>query len=238
MRGMDISRLRREYTLGALDRTSLAPDPLSQFKDWFDEAVGVRGGARLRRIAIALYKLWHAILGTPPADVNAMVLATCDAAGRPSARNVLLKGVDERGFVFFTNYESKKGQDLAVNPNATLVFYWPDLERQVCVSGVVTKLPESESAAYFATRPRGSQIAAWASPQSREISSRAELEQRWREVEARFAGKPVPLPPNWGGYVLSPESIEFWQGRPNRLHDRFRYVRVPDGTWQIVQLAP
>jgi len=235
---MDISGLRREYTLGALDRESLAPDPIAQFEQWFKEALCQRPGAWLRRIGVALYKLWDAILGKPPIDVNAMVLATCDAQGNPSARTVLLKEVSARGFVFYTNYESRKGQDIEQNPRGCLVFYWPELERQVCVTGTIFKLPVEESAAYFATRPRGSQIAAWASPQSRPISSRKELESRWSQFEEQFRGKRVPLPPHWGGYVLVPEMIEFWQGRPNRLHDRFRYVKRPDGAWEILQIAP
>ena len=167
-----------------------------------------------------------------------MVLATTTQDGQPSARTVLLKGVEKRGFIFFTNYDSRKGKELAENPNAALVFYWPDLERQVCVAGKVTKLPFAESEAYFRSRPKGSQLAAWASDQSSAVSDRETLEQQWREMEARFTGQDIPCPPNWGGYVLSPARIEFWQGRPNRLHDRFRYTLQEDGSWTIERLAP
>jgi pyridoxamine 5'-phosphate oxidase len=150
---------------------------------------------------------------------------------------VLLKAVDERGFTFFTNYDSRKGRDLAENSRAALVFYWAALERQVTITGAVTKLPVAESERCFQTRPRGSRIAAWASRQSAPIESRAELEREWRDTAARFPGDDVPLPPNWGGYVLTPDSIEFWQGRSNRLHDRLRYTREGDG-WRIDRLAP
>jgi pyridoxamine 5'-phosphate oxidase len=170
-------------------------------------------------------------------DVNAMVLATVDKAGRPSARAVLLKGADERGFIFFTNYDSRKGHELADNPNAALTFYWPDLERQVCVAGGVGKLPQAESEAYHQSRPKGSRLAVWASNQSRVVADRAALDKRWNEMAAKFPGD-VPLPPYWGGYVLKPERIEFWQGRLNRLHDRFCYTRQPDNSWKLERLAP
>lgn len=232
---MAIADLRRDYRAGELNRDGLRPDPLAQFQDWF--AAAAQGGSRWRQIGIALYKLWHAVLGHAPADVNAMTLATVDQAGRPSARTVLLKGADSRGFIFFTNYDSRKGQELAGNQNAALVFYWPELERQVCVAGTVTKLEAAESEAYFKSRPHGSQLGAWASNQSEVIASRAVLEQKWEETAARFPQN-VPLPPNWGGYVLAPTRIEFWQGRPSRLHDRFRYARQPDGSWRIERLAP
>ena len=205
-----------------------------QFEHWF--ATASRGG-RWRRIGIACYKLWQAIIGRPPADVNAMVLATVGQDGRPSARNVLLKGVDQRGFIFFTNYDSRKGRELAENPAAALTFYWPDLERQVCVAGTVSKLPVRESAAYFNSRPRASQLGAWTSNQSSVVPDREALEQKWREVEAKFPGE-IPLPPNWGGFVLQPDRLEFWQGRPGRLHDRFRYARQADNSWQLDRLAP
>lgn len=228
---------RREYSLGGLDRDDLASDPLEQFTRWFDDAVASRGRSRIRRIGIALYDLWHAVLGHPPVDVNAMVLATADGNGVPSARTVLLKQADARGFAFFTNYDSRKGRDLAENPRAALVFFWPDLERQVLVSGDVTRLPVEESERYFRGRPRGSRIAAWASNQSAPVSDRAALQARWQETAVRFPGDDVPLPPNWGGFVVAPQSIEFWQGRPNRLHDRFRYTREAGG-WRIERLAP
>ncbi len=234
---MAIADLRREYRAGGLNRQDLAPDPLEQFQRWFSHAAGTRSGSRWRKIGIALFKLWHALLGHAPADVNAMVLATTTRDGMPSARTVLLKGVDPRGFIFFTNYESRKGQEINANPNAALVFYWPELERQVCVAGEVTKLPVAESAAYFQSRPRGSQLGAWASNQSTVVESREVLDAKWREVAARFP-QAVPLPPNWGGFVLSPMRIEFWQGRASRLHDRFCYRKQSDGTWQLARLAP
>jgi pyridoxamine 5'-phosphate oxidase len=235
---MAMADLRREYSIGGLNRQDLAADPLAQFQTWFGQASITLSGSRWRQIGIALYKLWHAVLGRASADVNAMVLATASREGRPSARTVLLKGVDQRGFIFFTNYDSRKGQELAENPDASLVFYWPDLERQVCVAGAVTKLPSEESEAYFKTRPKGSRLAAWASNQSDVVADRRVLEKKWQEMAARFPGKDVPLPPKWGGYVLSPMRIEFWQGRPNRLHDRFRYSKQEDGSWQIERLAP
>ena len=165
-----------------------------------------------------------------------MTLATADKSGRPSARIVLLKVVDERGFVFFTNYDSRKGRELAANPNAALTFFWPELERQVCVAGTVTKLPVTESEAYFKSRPRGSQLAAWASNQSETVPDRATLEAKWRELENKFPNE-IPLPPNWGGFILQPGRIEFWQGRPSRLHDRFSYTRQADNSWKLERLA-
>jgi pyridoxamine 5'-phosphate oxidase len=167
-----------------------------------------------------------------------MVLATADYQGRPSARTVLLKGIDARGFTFFTNYDSRKGRELAENPRAALVFFWPGLERQVLVSGEVTRLTAEESERYFRSRPLGSRIAAWASNQSAPVPDRATLEERWRETAARFPGDDVPLPPNWGGFLLAPSRIEFWQGRANRLHDRFSYTREAGGEWRIERLAP
>jgi pyridoxamine 5'-phosphate oxidase len=167
-----------------------------------------------------------------------MTLATADKQGRPSARVVLLKGLDARGFIFYTNYNSRKGRELEANSEAALVFYWPDQEREVCVAGRVTKLPASESEAYFRSRPRGSQIGAWASDQSAVVRDRVELEQKWEQVEKRYPGKEVPCPAHWGGYVLAPARLEFWQGRPNRLHDRFRYARQSDGSWLIERLSP
>ena len=235
---MAIANLRREYSTGGLNRQDLTDDALAQFQSWFGQASGAQSGSRWRRIGIALYKLWHAILGHEPVDVNAMVLATASKDGQPSARTVLVKGVDVRGFIFFTNYDSRKGQELAENPAASLVFYWPELERQVCVAGTVSKLPHEESEAYFKSRPKGSRLAAWASNQSDVVADRDTLEKRWQEMAARFLGDDVPLPPNWGGYVLAPARIEFWQGRPNRLHDRFRYSKQADGSWTIERLAP
>jgi len=235
---MAISELRREYSIGGLNRQDLSADPMIQFKNWFAQASATQSGSRWRQIGIALYKFWHALLGHTPIDVSAAVLATANKDAQPSARTVLLKGVDTRGFVFYTNYDSRKGQDLIENPNASLVFYWSNLERQICVAGTVTKLSHEESEAYFKHRPKGSKLAAWASKQSHLVADRQTLEKHWQEMAARFPGENVPLPPNWGGYVLAPVRIEFWQGRPNRLHDRFLYTKQPDGLWRIERLAP
>ena len=236
---MAIGDIRRDYATGALGRDDLQADPLAQFQQWFRQAGARRGaGGRFRRIAIAAYKLLQAIAGREPVDVNAMVLATADPTGQPSARTVLRKGVDARGLIFFTNYDSRKGRELAANPHASLVFYWSELERQVCISGTVSKLPPEESEAYFRSRPKGSRLAAWASDQSSVVASRRVLEDKWQQMAARFPGDDVPLPPHWGGYVLAPERMEFWQGRQNRLHDRFCYTRQPDGSWRLERLAP
>lgn len=209
-----LADLRRTYVLGSLSETDVAPDPMSQFKRWFDEAVTAK-------------------LPEP----NAMTLATVDAAGQPSARIVLLKGIDDRGFTFFTNYESRKGLDLAANPRAALLFHWVQLERQVRVEGYVEKVSDDESDAYFASRPLGSRVGAWASEQSREVPGRDVLEQRELEYRSKFGENP-PRPPHWGGYRLVPTALEFWQGRPSRLHDRIAYRVQPDGNWQIVRLSP
>ncbi len=234
---MNLADFREDYQRGALDRAALDANPIAQFETWFREATGDRTQSRWRKIGIALFKLWSAICNHRPPDINAMTLATVDKNGKPSTRTVLLKTVDERGFIFFTNYDSRKGRELAENPNAALTFFWSDLERQVCVAGTVTKLPATESENYFKSRPRGSRIGAWASNQSEPVPDRAALEAKWRELETKFPGD-VPLPPNWGGFILRPERIEFWQGRPSRLHDRFSYVRQPDGSWRIERLAP
>ena len=167
-----------------------------------------------------------------------MMMATANKDGRPAARMVLLKGVDERGFIFFSQYESPKGRDLEENPQAALVFYWSELERQVCVSGVVRKVPREESEAYFKTRPKGSRLAAWVSRQSEIVSNREVLEKKFSQLATQYANGQVPLPPYWGGYVLSPTRFEFWQGRPSRLHDRFLYTKQSDGRWLIERLAP
>lgn len=235
---MRLGELRRDYGTGSLRRKDLADDPMAQFRVWFEQASGLSRGGRWRRVGIALYKLWQALLGRAPLDANAMALATASLEGQPSVRTVLLKGVDARGFVFYTNYDSRKGRELTANPRAALVFYWPDWERQVCITGTVSRLPREESEAYFKTRPRGAQLAAWASNQSDVIADRQTLEVRWEQMARRFEGQPVPLPPNWGGFVLAPDQIEFWQGRLNRLHDRFRYSRQPDGSWRIERLCP
>ena len=215
---MALADIRREYTSGGLRRADLDANPVAQFQKWFAQA----------EAALARHQL----------DVNAATLATADKNGIPSARTVLLKGLDERGFIFFTNYDSRKGRELAQNPNAALVFYWQELERQVCIAGSVTKTSREESENYFKSRPHGSRLAAWASNQSETVSDRAVLEARWQELEKKFATD-IPLPPNWGGFILKPERIEFWQGRPSRLHDRFSYTRQPEiDSWKIERLAP
>jgi pyridoxamine 5'-phosphate oxidase len=234
---MAIADIRREYSQGSLRRADLEANPVAQFQKWFAQAAGESSGGYWRKIGIALFKLWHAILGHAQTDPTAMVLATVDKDGKPSTRAVLLKGVDERGFVFYTNYDSRKGRELTDNPNAALTFYWAELERQVCVGGKVSKLSHEESQAYFKGRPRGSQLAAWASNQFDVVTDRAALEKKWNEMAAKFPDA-VPLPSNWGGFVLKPDWIEFWQGRPSRLHDRFRYTRQPDNSWKLERIAP
>jgi pyridoxamine 5'-phosphate oxidase len=188
---------------------------------------------------IRLFRQWQAEAAEAGVTLpEAMTLATADAEGRPSARTVLLKGVDERGFVFFTNYESRKGRQLAENPHAALTFLWHlEPRRQVLVTGTVEKVPRAESEAYFTTRDLGSRLGAWASRQSSPLESRAELEDSFADAEARF-GDDVPLPDWWGGYILAPETIEFWKSRPNRLHERVRYSRGDDGSWQATLLSP
>ncbi len=234
---MNLADFREDYQRGALDRAALDANPLAQFEAWFRAAAGEQSQSRWRKIGIALFNLWSAMRNHRPADINAMTLATVDQNGKPSTRTVLLKSVDERGFIFFTNYGSRKGRDLAENPNAALTFFWPDWERQVSVAGTVTKLSVAESENYFKSRPRGSRLAAWASDQSAVVPDRATLEAKWRELEKKFPGD-IPLPPNWGGFILQPQRIEFWQGRPSRLHDRFNYTRQSDGTWKIERLSP
>jgi pyridoxamine 5'-phosphate oxidase len=234
---MNLADIRRNYSAGGLARADLDANPIKEFQEWFARAAAEQSGSRWRKISIALYKLWHAILGHHPVDINAMVLATADKDGKPSARTVLLKGVEDRGFIFFTNYDSRKGRELTENPNAALTFFWPKLERQVCVVGTVSKLPVTESETYFKSRPRGSRLAAWASNQSDVVPDRAALGKKWDEMAAKFPAD-IPLPPNWGGYVLKPERIEFWQGRLNRLHDRFSYTRQPDNSWKLDRLSP
>jgi pyridoxamine 5'-phosphate oxidase len=210
----ELAALRREYGDSGLDHPDLAPDPIAMFRHWMHDTV-VAG------------------LHEP----NAMVVSTVSADGRPSSRMVLLKGVDERGFVFYSNYDSRKGGELATNPHAALLFPWHDLQRQVRVEGGVEQLTPEESAAYFATRPRGSQLGAWASPQSDEVPSREQLESRYAEMEERFADGDVPLPPHWGGYLVRPDVVEFWQGRRGRMHDRLVYRRTGED-WVTVRLAP
>jgi pyridoxamine 5'-phosphate oxidase len=210
-----IPSLRHEYVSQGLRRGDLNPDPLKQFAAWFTAAV--EAGIR---------------------DVNAMALATATADARPSVRIVLLKGFADDGFTFFTNYDSQKGRELDGNPRAELCIYWPQLERQIRVSGAVERASREESQRYFHSRPRGSQLGAWVSRQSETIDGRRILDARLNEMTERFHDVEVPLPPHWGGYRLRPHMIEFWQGRPNRLHDRFRYMRAADGGWQVDRLAP
>ncbi len=211
----DLSAIREQYQRAGLSRPDLAPDPIAQFERWYDE--------------------WTA---TDPYDAAAMVVATVGADGRPSARYVLLRLVDQRGFVFYTNYDGAKGRELEANPRAALTFGWIDLERQVRVEGHVEQIAAEESDAYFAKRPRGSQLAAWASPQSEVIPDRALIERRFADLEARYADHDVPRPDHWGGYRVIPEQVEFWQGRADRLHDRFRYRHQAGGGWLVERLAP
>lgn len=216
-----LSDLRKDYTLGGLQESDLNPDPFKQFERWFQDALDAQKK-----------------LNATHFEANAMTLATATKSGKPSARTVLLKQLDARGFVFFTNYESRKGQELSENPYAALCFHWELLERQVCVNGQVEKLSTEESEAYFKTRPLGSRIGAWASRQSSVISGRGEILQRVAELSLKYPTGNVPLPPFWGGYRVLPDEIQFWQGQPSRLHDRFRYLKQPDGTWTIERLSP
>ena len=215
MTSPSVADLRREYARARLDEADVSHDPMVEFARWFAEAQEAR------------------VL-----EPNAMTLATAGADGAPAARIVLLKGFDERGLVFFTDYRSSKAQELEANPRAALVFYWGELERQIRITGSVSRTSEEESAEYFRSRPLGSRMGAWASQQSRVIPGRAVLEQDLREVEARFADGEVPLPPHWGGYRLTPAALEFWQGRPSRLHDRIRYRRQATGRWSVDRLSP
>ena len=210
-----VTRLRKEYTRSGLKESDVASDPIEQFRSWFDE-----------------------VLAADLHEPNAMTLATATQEGRPSARVVLLKGFDERGFVFYTSYEGRKGRELETNPNCALVLYWGELERQVRVEGRASRVSEEDSDEYFGSRPRGSQLGAWASEQSRPVEGRGALEERLRGLEAEYEGREVPRPPFWGGYQVEPEVIEFWQGRENRLHDRLVYRRSDNGEWGRERLQP
>lgn len=212
---LNLAALRQRYQRGSLDAADAAPEPAEQFGRWFQQA---------REAALP--------------EPNAMCLSTVSAEGRPAGRIVLLKEYTAEGFVWFTNYESRKGQDLHAHPAAALTFFWAELERQVRIEGRVERISHQESDAYFRIRPRESQIGAWASPQSRPIGSRHELELREQEAIQRFGNKEVERPPHWGGYRLRPAYFEFWQGRPSRLHDRLIYTLTPAGLWQLSRLAP
>lgn len=214
--GLDrLAEIRTEYRQRGLHEADVDADPFRQFHVWFDDAT-------------------NAGLLEP----NAMTLATASRDGRPSARMVLLKGFDERGFVFYTNYESRKGHELGETPYAALVFFWVELERQIRVEGRVERVSSEESDTYFHSRPEGSQIGALASHQSQVIASREVLERRTAELSAQYAGREIPRPESWGGFRVIPDTIEFWQGRPSRLHDRLRYCRNDDGSWTIERLSP
>jgi pyridoxamine 5'-phosphate oxidase len=211
----DPTASRYEHAAHGLRRSDLDPDPIKQFSNWFTAAI--EAGIR---------------------DVNAMSLATAGPDAKPSVRVVLLKGFDQDGFIFFTNFESEKGAQLEANPYASISFYWIELDRQIRISGKTEKTSREESQTYFHSRPIGSQLGAWASRQSEVLDGRRVLDARMAEMTERFGDKPIPLPPHWGGYRVKPDTIEFWQGRSNRLHDRFRYIRQVDGNWLLERLAP
>jgi pyridoxamine 5'-phosphate oxidase len=212
---MSLADLRKDYSLSGLAEKDLARDPFRQFDKWFQEAEAAK-----------------------IVEPNAMTLATATRDGRPAARTVLLKGVDGRGFVFYSNYESRKGREIDATQRATLLFPWIALERQVIIEGSVSKVSREEAEAYFHSRPLPSQLSAWVSQQSSVISGRKVLESTMQELEKKYAGSVVPLPPHWGGYRVNPETVEFWQGRRSRLHDRLRYRRIEDGSWTVERLAP
>lgn len=212
---INIAEIRRDYQLAELDETICGDDPLIFFGKWFAEAEAAQIG-----------------------EVNAMALATVDAASKPHARIVLLKGLDEKGFVFYTNYQSAKGNELNANPHAALIFFWKELERQVRIEGAITKTSETESNQYFNSRPEGSRLSAWASPQSQLIANRTVLDDNYKRYHQKYSGTVIPRPENWGGYRLTPSSVEFWQGRSNRLHDRLLFEKNDNNKWEKKRLAP
>ena len=215
MNQQEIQNLRQDYSASTLSENSTKGDPIKQFEQWSNEAL-------------------EAKLHEP----NAMTLSTATVTGKPSARIVLLKGFHAGGFIFFTNYLSRKGKEIAKNPQGALTFFWGGLERQVRIEGTIEKVSKEESEKYFHSRPKGSQVGAIVSPQSQEIESRDALEQKWNQLEAEYADKEVPKPSYWGGYILNPQLVEFWQGRPSRMHDRILYKKTDKKTWKKVRLAP
>lgn len=216
----DPASMRAHYRAEGLDESDLAAHPMEQFSRWFEQAAQA-----------AVHGFVH--------EPNAMVVSTADAEGRPSSRTVLLKGYDDQGFVFYTNYDSRKARELSRNPYISLLFPWHPLARQVIVTGTARRTGREETAAYFRTRPHGSQLGAWASAQSTVIAGRSELDATYAELDARYPeGEQVPVPPHWGGFRIAPQTVEFWQGRENRLHDRLRYVARPDGGWRVERLSP
>ena len=215
MNQQEIQNLRQDYTAATLSENDTKGDPINQFEQWFNEALA----AKLH-------------------EPNAMTLATATTNGKPSARIVLLKGFNQHGFIFYTNYLSRKGKEITKNPQGAITFFWSEMQRQVRIEGTIEKLSKEDSERYFHSRPKGSQIGAVVSPQSQEIEGRDELEKKWSELEVEYEGKEVPKPSFWGGYILNPQLVEFWQGRPSRLHDRILYKKVDKKSWKKVRLAP